>query len=248
MNPATTRAKAFDVGSLLRGEPERMVGWLATGTARRSLQHAVVVLVGAGAFGAAMGSWRAPEQAAWSALKLPLLFLATATGNALVNGMLGPLLGLNLRLRESFAAVLTSFAAMAAMLGAFSPLMAFLVWNLPPPQPGVPVALAARSAMLLTLVGMIAFAGVAANWRLLGLLRRLARNGAAALRLLFAWLAVNLLLGSQLAWISRPFIGQAEFPVTFVEPHALEGNFFEELFRSARELRGRPSPPRSFSP
>lgn len=236
MIPSRRRAHFFHLGALLRNEAgeaqERIFQW-STGQCWRQL---LVIAMGAGAFGAAMGSWRAPEQAVWSAIKLPFVLLATAAGNALINGLLAPLLGIGLRIRESFAAVLTSFALTAAILGAFSPLMIFLSWNLAPPAIGVPVSVAARSAMLLTLVGMIAFAGVTANVRLLQFLRRHGGRGDAAQRLLLSWLAVNLLLGGQLSWVARPFIGKAHVPVTFVDPHALEGSFLEEFTRTAGEL------------
>ena len=98
------------------------------------------------------------------------------------------------------------------------------------------MAVAAHSVLLLILVGLIAFAGVTANVRLLQLLQRLGAGVAPARRLLLAWLTVNLLLGSQLSWISRPFIGKAGIPVHFVDPHALNGNFFEEVARAAGEL------------
>jgi hypothetical protein len=228
--------RPFDLGSLLRGDTEVIAGWINWLTARLVVRQVLVIVIGAGAFGAAMGSWRAPEQAVWSAIKLPWVLIATAVGNALLNGLLAPLLGLDLRLRESFAAILTSFTLAALILGAFSPLMMFLVWNLPPPQPGVPMAVAARSVMLLMLVGTIAFAGVTANLRLLYLLRHLGGSAAAARRLLFAWLAVNLLLGTQISWVARPFIGKADVAVTFFELHALEGSFFEELTHTVGEL------------
>ncbi len=227
----------FSLGPLLRGEAEVIAGWITRWTAGHTLRQVALIATGAGAFGAAMGSWRAPEQAAFAAVKLPLILLATAAGNALLNGLLAPLLGLNLRLREAFAAVLMSFALAAAILGAFSPLMAFLVWNLPPLTPGAAENVTAYSVMLLTLVAVIAFAGVTANVRLLQLLHRLAggARGTAA-RLLLAWLAVNLLLGSQLSWILRPFIGSPGLPVEFLRAEAWHGNFFESLLNTLRQL------------
>jgi hypothetical protein len=165
------------------------------------------------------------------------VLLGTATGNALINGMLAPLLGLNLRLREAFAAVLMSFGLASAILGAFSPLMAFLVWNLPPLVPDAQVNVVAHSVMLLTLVAVIALAGITANMRLWLLLRRLAgRSSAPAWRILLAWLAVNLLLGAQISWILRPFIGSPDLPVEFLRAGAMQGNFFESVFRSAGQL------------
>lgn len=219
---------------LLRGEVDVIAGWLARLGMGETMKHALAVVIGAGAFGAAMGSWRAPEQALWSAIKLPVVLLATAGGNALLNGMLAPLLGINLRWREAFAAVLLSFALAAVILGALAPVMAFLAWNYPPP--GAEGAGAARSVMLLSLVATIAFAGVTANVRLLRLLERLGGGARSARRLLFAWLAVNLLLGTQVSWICRPFIGRIDIPVVFLMERALEGNFFEETARTVVDL------------
>ena len=226
----------FQLGGLLRGETAGLAQGITSWSTSKTLHLILVIVLGAGAFGGAMGSWRAVEQGMWTALKLPLVLIATAAGNALINAMLAPLFGLNLRLRESFAAVLASFAFAAAILGAFSPVMFFLVWNVPPPGAGAAPATAGHGVMLLTLVVMIAFAGVVSNVRLLGLLRQLGGGAAAAARLLLAWLTINLLLGSQLSWIARPFIGRADQPVRIFEPEALHGNFFEEVMRVVGEL------------
>ena len=233
---AQGRRDTSELGALLRGEAGVLAGWVVEAAPGRTWRQAGIILVGAGAFGAAMGSWRAPEQAVFAAIKLPGILLGTAVGNALLNGLLAPLLGINLRLRASLAAVLTSFALAAAILGAFSPLMAFLVWNLPPLVPGHPETVGAHNVMLLTLVGVIAFAGVTANLRLLQLLRRLGGGDAEARRILFAWLAGNLLFGSQLSWILRPFIGSPGLPVEFLRAEAFHGNFFESVFHTVRQL------------
>ncbi len=226
----------FNPGELLRGENEGLEQGIRSWSPSKTLQLVLITALGAGAFGGAAGSWRAYEQGIWSALKLPLVLIATAGGNALINAMLAPLLGINLRLRESFAAVLASFAFASVVLGAFSPLVLFLVGNVPPPGADAAQATAGHGVMLLALVMMIAFAGVVSNLRLLGLLRQLGGSAAMAPRLLLAWLTVNLLLGSQLSWIARPFIGRADQPVRFFEPEALHGNFFEEVARVTGEL------------
>jgi hypothetical protein len=53
---------------------------------------------------------------------------------------------------------------------------------------------------------------------------------------LFAWLAGNLFLGSQLSWILRPFIGQPSLPVEFFRTTALHGNFYENVFRAVLQI------------
>jgi hypothetical protein len=53
---------------------------------------------------------------------------------------------------------------------------------------------------------------------------------------LYAWLAGNLFLGSQLSWILRPFIGSPEMRVEFLRKTAFDGNFYETVFRALRHL------------
>jgi len=64
------------------------------------LLYLVVIVIGAGLFGAAVGSWRDPLQSLYTAIKLPLILLLTSLGNGLLNAMLAPLLGVNLSLRQ----------------------------------------------------------------------------------------------------------------------------------------------------
>jgi hypothetical protein len=85
-------------------------------------------------------------------------------------------------------------------------------------------------------VGLIAFAGIAANLRLLQLLRGLGGVPGTAGRVMFAWLAGNLFFGSQLSWILRPFIGSPGLPVEFLRATAFRGNFYENVFRSVLDI------------
>jgi len=71
---------------------------------------------------------------------------------------------------------------------------------------------------------------------LLRLLQVLSGSDRIARRVLFAWLASNLFLGSQLCWILRPFIGSPGLPVEFLRPNAFQGNFYETVFRALAHL------------
>jgi hypothetical protein len=217
--------------TLLSGEAATLANWTGHFDWRRIGAHIAVIAIGAGCYGVAMGWWRDPWQAVFVAIKLPLILLLTALGNALLNAMLAPLLGLNLSLRQSFAAVLMSFAIAAAILGAFSPLMAFAVWNAPP------LTVEAKSGptygfIKLAHVVVIGFAGVAGNVRLWQLLAQLGGSRAVAGRVLCAWLAVNLFLGAQLTWNCRPLIGSPQLPVTFFREGAFQSNFFEDVWHT----------------
>lgn len=223
------------LGTLLRGEADALAGWAARLDTQRLGFQMAVILVGAGLYGAAMGCWRDPWQALFVAIKLPLVLVLTALGNALLNAMLAPLLGLNIGFRQSLLAILMSFAVIAAILGAFAPLAGYLVWNAPAMTPDVKFTPTYGLIKLVHVVA-IAFAGIAGNVRLFQLLVKFAGDGRIARRVLFAWLGVNLFLGSQLTWIARPFIGSPQLPVVFLRDTAFDGNFYENVFRTVLKL------------
>jgi hypothetical protein len=80
-------------GAFLRAEAGSIRGWVITRTPGLVWFCVVAIAVGAGFYGAAMGSWREPMQALYTGIKLPLAILLTTLGNGLLNGMLAPLLG-----------------------------------------------------------------------------------------------------------------------------------------------------------
>lgn len=194
-----------------------------------------MIVIGSASYGAAIGLWRAPLQAFYTALKFPLLILLTSVGNALLNGMLAPLFGLNIGFRQSFFAIVMSFTIATAILGAFSPLAMFLVWNTPSIAQRANT-FSSHSIILLTHVTVIAFAGIVANLRLLQLLQHLSGDKKIGWKILLGWLAGNLFLGSQLSWILRPFVGSPGLPVQFLRDDALSGNFYEAVFHALRNL------------
>lgn len=233
---AITAQEPQSIGVLLRGQPEVLTEWIEHWTVKRLAFCVAVIFIGAGLYGGAMGWWRAPEQGLIVALKFPLIILLTTLGNALLNGMMAPLLGLNIGLRQSLLAILMSFTIASAILGSFSPLTAFVVWNAPPLPDTAHFSGRTYSIIQVMHVCIIAFAGTAANVRLVQLLKQLSGKAAVAHRVLFAWLVGNLFLGSQLCWILRPFIGNPGLEVQFFRPHPLQGNFYETLFFSLRRI------------
>jgi hypothetical protein len=235
---AITNPEPRSIGVLLRGQPEVLGDWIEHWTAKRVLFCVAVIIAGAGLYGGAMGWWRAPEQGLIVAIKFPLTILLTTLGNALLNGMLAPLLGLNIGLRQSLLAILMSFTIASAILGSFSPLTAFVVWNAPPMSDNAQFSTRTYNFIQVMHVCIIAFAGTTANVRLVQLLKQLSGKAAVARRVLFAWLAGNLFLGSQLCWILRPFIGSPNLQVEFFRPHPLQGNFYETLFNAIRRVLG----------
>jgi hypothetical protein len=226
-NPLQHRLRA-----LLRGEPQTVVDWIDDRGAGGLVSCIGVIVVGCGLFGATVGLWRSPLQAVYVAVKMPLVIMLTAAGNAALNGMLAQLLGTGLSFRQTSLAIVMSFAVAAIILASLSPLVLFLLVNTPPLSSGG----RGGDVMLVSLVTAIAFAGVVANVRLLGLIEHASRGRTVALQTLLAWLAGNLLLGSQIAWVLRPYIGPADLSVEFLRSEAWRGNFFEAFVSAVLRL------------
>jgi hypothetical protein len=218
---------------LLCGDREETVRFLEGRGWKHLGACLVTIVIGSGFYGATVGLWRSPEQALYTAIKIPALILLTCAGNALLNGMLAQLLGSALSFRQTSIAILLSFAVASIILSSFAPIALFVLLNTP--ALSATNAITGHSVMLLTHIFLIACAGVIANRLLLRLLKLL-KPIATARRIIFGWLAGNLLLGSQLAWVLRPFIGSPRLVVQFLRPDPLRGNFFEAVGRALTHL------------
>lgn len=224
------------VGDFLRASPERLRDWVRERPWRLIALCIATIIVGAGSYGAAMGSWREPLQAFYTGIKLPLAILLTTLGNGFLNGMLAPLLGLNITFRQSLVMVLFSFALTSVILGALSPVALFVVWNTPPLCAATRLTSPEYGFMQLVIAGFIALAGVVGNVRLLPLLRQWTRRPQIARNVLLAWLAGNLFLGSQICWVLRPFIWDPAGKVEFIGQQYFRGSFYETVLDAAYRL------------
>lgn len=224
------------IGDFLRAGPERLHDWVVDRPSRLITSCIVAIVLGAGTYGAAMGCWRDPLQAIYTGIKLPLAILLTTLGNGLLNGMLAPLLGLNVTFRRSLIMVLVSFALTSVVLGALSPVALFVVWNTPRLSAATQLSSPEYGFMQLAIASFIAIAGVVGNVRLRPLLSQWTRNPTVARNVLLAWLAGNLFLGSQICWVLRPFIWDPAGKVEFIGQQYFHGSFYETVFEAARTL------------
>lgn len=224
----------FPIRKLCMGIPDELAG-LIKKTGNDCLYSCfILAILCSSIYGMSVGIWRAPLQGVYVAMKFPLLIVLVTIGNALINSIFAKVLGAKLTFRESFLAVLMSFAIASVILASFAPLMLCLIWNCPPVSD--PNSTISHHGILLFSVGTIAFAGVVSNLHLYKLVLHLTGSKKESKRIIFSWLAVNLLLGSQLSWIMRPFIGGPKGAVEFLRENAFVGNFFEAVFHSAKDL------------
>ncbi|HEY6729125.1 MAG TPA: hypothetical protein VI197_34180 [Polyangiaceae bacterium] len=185
-------------------------------------------------YGFVFGLWRAPEQALYSALKLPLLLLSIVAASAVMNGFLALVLRARIGIMQGLVAILLSMSVAAVLLAALAPVALLFVLGVPGPRhPTATPEELYRTAeyVLLFHTVVVGACGVAGNLRLFRLLQRLAPSPAIARRVFVSWLLVDGLVGTQLSWILRPFLCKPTLEPEFVRPDALAGNFFEELAR-----------------
>lgn len=222
------------VPALCRGESEFLTMWMGPAGSRSVWTCSLLIVVGCACYGWTIGLRNGGAMAAYVALKLPAVIFLTLMVNALLNGMLGLALGSGIGFRQSLQFLLTGFAIMSVILGAFSPVTLFATLNMP--GPGHPGATVWHGANLLLHTAVIAFAGVVAHHRLLGYVRQFAETPLAGIHTFFAWLAGNLFVGAQISWNLRPFFVSPGLKVQFLRPHPFDGNFYEAVLRAFQNV------------
>ncbi len=219
---------------LCRGEAKQIIPWLEEKNPVWPAFCCMVIVGGCGLYGASVGLWQAPLQAFYAGIKFPLVIFLTILGNSGLNGMLAQVLGLGLTLRQTSLAILMSFVIVALILGAAVPIALFALYNCS--SSASAGAGTTYSGILLIHILIIAYAGVMANIRLFGFLKKLTGNRSLARRILIVWLATNMFLGTQLSWLLSPFVGLPHVRVIFLQEHPFERNFFEYAFERAINL------------
>lgn len=195
-----------------------------------------IAAVALAAYGFSTGYWRSPMMGCYVAVKMPLLVACTLACNAMLNGLLGILLG-GLGFRESWLALLSAFASSALILGSLAPVTLLLALNAPPPDSAY--ASSAHAGYLLCHVMLIAIAGIAGTLSLHRILQQRCPSPTIATATMLAWLAGNGFLGAQFSWILRPFFGTPTIAVSFLREDPMRGSFYEAVWRSLdRATRG----------
>ena len=210
--------------------------WLDDPPPGRIAGVALATVAGLALYGFTIGYCRSPVLGFYVAVKLPLLIALTLGCNGLLNGLLGILLGTGLGFRQSFLALLSSFALAALLLGSLAPVALFIVWNAPSAES--PHAALAHNAFLLIHTLLIGTAGIAANLHLHKQLLLRASNRSAANTTLFAWLGGSAFLGAQFSWLLRPFFGTPTQKVEFLRPDPFDGTFYEAVWQALNKTTG----------
>lgn len=188
------------------------------------LELTAITVVGAALYGAVIGSWTSPRMALYAAVKLPLVLEITMGFTLLFGWMVALLAGI--RLSPSQAAVLAALplAIAALLLASLAPVAAFFTFCAPPPEPATRTT---HNLLYLFHTFGMAVAGLGGSFALLEPLRRLAPARRAAWAVYLGWVSVYGLVGGEVAWALRPFVGSVYLPVRFLREAPLDGNVYE---------------------
>lgn len=218
---------------LCRSEPASIARWLDHPERDWFVCCVLVIALGSGVYGATIGLWRGSLMAAYVAIKFPLLVFLTTLCNTGLNGMLALVMGAGIGFRQTLLLQLMSYTVAALILASMAPITLFILFNTPPLTSGNPFG---HSLFLLLNVAIIAVAGIVSNGLLYRFLCIRIRSAAIARRVLVAWLVGNLFVGAQLSWNLRPFIGSPNLEIQFLRPNPFQGNFYEAVYRTTRQL------------
>jgi len=198
----------------------------------------VTIVVGAGLYGAAMGWWRSPRQAVFASVKLIAMFGGLFALTTLTNVVAAGLVRARLSVAQVAVCTLVGLAVTAALMGAAAPLAWFTAEQAIPSDAALARSTQTAHRLLAGHVAVFAVAGTLGVVRVHQLLRALVDDPRVARRVLWAWLAVEGLVGAELSWVGRPFLGKPALPVTFLRADAFDSSFFEELVTMTHSAAG----------
>jgi hypothetical protein len=180
-------------------------------------------------YGAVMGSTHSLWQALSSAVKLPLLFLATLVVCSPTLYFFNLIFGSKQSLTQNFTVILTAIAVTAVLLLSFSPIVLFFLLTTSQYQ-----FFKLLNVGVFTIAGLVGVIFLSQGMRVVS---AAGQEGAAARRnVVRLWILIYAFVGSQMAWTLRPFIGAPGLPFELFRQ--LGGNFYANIFASIGEILG----------
>ena len=192
------------VDGILRGKP------VDPNTPTSSQWHLLGILIASGCwYGLVMGAFGGnhlprPTQMAYSAAKVPLVLMGSFWLSLPSFFVLNTILGLRNDFRDCLKALGSAQAALTVILASLAPLTA--IWYL---------TISDYQDAILFNSGMFSIASLAAQWTLRRAYRPLVLRNHRHRWMLRAWLTIYTLVGIQMGWVLRPFVGDPAIPTTF---------------------------------
>ena len=181
-------------------------------------------------YGAVMGSSHSLWQALSSAVKLPVMFLATLFICAPTLYFFNVLFGSNQSISQNVALILTAITVTAVLLLSFAPITLFFLLTTSQYQ-----FFKLLNVAIFSVSGIMGIIFLAQGMRIVSR-DSLTGNSSSRQMVLRLWMFLYAFVGSQLAWTIRPFFGAPELPFELFRQ--LGGNFYTNIFASFGEIFG----------
>lgn len=196
-------------------------------TQSKRMKVRILAISGFMIYGFAMGIEHSILQAVSSAIKLPLLFLLSFLITLPAFHFISLHLGSRLTFRQTVEICTYGASITAVLAAAFSPILLFFSIS----GSGYAFLILANVAIL----GFCASAGATTIYQALASERakRDIRLGVSADFCFPAWIAILAIVGTQMAYLMRPFVGSGD---EFVLINQGGGNFFEAIFKTLLAL------------
>ena len=178
----------------------------------------------AAVYGAVLGWWHGPRLAGYAAVKLPLVLLLTSALTVLFSWTASAVLGLPLRFGQVAVLTFLALAAASLLLASLAPVAGFFTFCAPAPSG---TARTTHNVLYLLHTAFVAGCGLAGSVVLWKAMRRLAAPRRTLRAVYAVWIAAFALVGGEVAWVLRPFVGSVYMPVVFLREDALQGNVYE---------------------
>lgn len=182
------------------------------------------IFAGGALYGAAIGAWRGSTMVLYAAIKLPCALLITVVLTLSINGMVARFLGLRIGFRQTLSVTVLAMACSTWLLAALAPVAWMFSVVSPPPGSDARTTHNVLYLLHVALVGWAGLVGARVLDRALGRFGRCVRRRR---RVFAAWLLVYGLVGGQVTWALRPFVGSIYQPVELLRVDALRGNVYE---------------------
>jgi hypothetical protein len=160
-----------------------------------------------------------------TAVRVPVLYLATLAIVLPPIYVSNAFVGARLSVRQMVASALGAMALTVTVLGSMATIAAFF-------------ALTTRSYSFIKLLHVVifAYAGLAGLWYLGGCMKAMLPKGPKRIPqgLFVLWLVLYMFVGTQMAWVLRPFVGSPDQEFRLFRPRV--GNFYESVLYSVENL------------
>jgi hypothetical protein len=198
---------------------------------REFVQLVIFIILSSGIYGVVLSGFRSLELSLYVAVKLPTLFLGTIAIVSIFNWITATILGVELTFRSTLFVVLASMSIGCWILLSLAPVAIFFIVSSVSYLGTNQEQQIAHNITLLLHITVLGLAGVAGNISLFQSLKSAINSRISISSVCFLWISAFALVGCQLSWILRPFIGSPFYPIVFMRPDALKRNFYEFIFK-----------------